>query len=135
MIRITFASLALITIAATGAASDPTSGRAAKKTTPGKMTLPAPHYLEGHWPQYFPIEEKTPSDRVIEIITWPARQIVPGIESLLRPKSASDPNFRMTQLLNESPELQQARAEMHRFWMNNQPSVLSYERLKGAIGP
>jgi len=32
-------------------------------------------------------------------------------------------------------ELRQSRAEWHRFWMNNQPSVLSYDRLNGAIGP
>jgi hypothetical protein len=31
--------------------------------------------------------------------------------------------------------LSQARREMQRFWMNNQPSVLTYERLNGAIGP
>ena len=47
----------------------------------------------------------------------------------------SDPNYRMTQLLNESEDLRQAREEGHRFWMNNQPSVLTYERLNGAIGP
>jgi len=35
----------------------------------------------------------------------------------------------------ESEDLRQAREEMHRFWMGNQPSVLSYERLNGAIGP
>lgn len=48
---------------------------------------------------------------------------------------SSDPNYRMSQLLNESEDLRQARDEMHRFWMNNQPSVLTYERLNGAIGP
>lgn len=47
----------------------------------------------------------------------------------------SDPRYRMTQLLNESEDLRQMREEIHRFWMNNQPSTLSYERLSGAIGP
>ena len=47
----------------------------------------------------------------------------------------SDPNVRMGQLLNESEDLRQAREEFHRFWMNNQPSTLTYERLHGAIGP
>ena len=47
----------------------------------------------------------------------------------------SDPNYRITQLLNESEDLRQMREEFHRFWMNNQPSTLSYERLSGAIGP
>ncbi len=41
----------------------------------------------------------------------------------------------LSQLLKESPELRKAREEFHRFWMNNQPSVLTYERLNGAIGP
>jgi hypothetical protein len=47
----------------------------------------------------------------------------------------SDPNYRMTQLMNESENLRQANQEIHRFWMNNQPSCLSYERLSGSIGP
>lgn len=47
----------------------------------------------------------------------------------------SDPNYRMKQLLNESEDLRQANDERHRFWMNNQPSTLSYDRLNGAIGP
>ena len=48
---------------------------------------------------------------------------------------SSDPNERMAQLLNESEDLRQLRMEKQRFWMNNQPSTLSYERLSGAIGP
>lgn len=48
---------------------------------------------------------------------------------------AMTPNARMTQLLNESEDMRAAREEWHRFWMNNQPSVLTYERLNGAIGP
>jgi hypothetical protein len=47
----------------------------------------------------------------------------------------SDPNYRINQLLNESEDLRQMREEIHRFWMNNQPSSLSYERLSGSIGP
>ena len=47
----------------------------------------------------------------------------------------SNPNYRVTQLLNESEDLRQMREEIHRFWMNNQPSTMSYERLNGAIGP
>jgi hypothetical protein len=39
------------------------------------------------------------------------------------------------QLLYESKNLHQARKEMQRFWMNNQPSVLESEPLKDAIGP
>jgi hypothetical protein len=47
----------------------------------------------------------------------------------------SDPNYRMKQLLNESEDLRQANEERHRWWMNNQPSCLTYDRLSGAIGP
>jgi hypothetical protein len=42
-----------------------------------------------------------------------------------------DPNLRVSQLLNESEDLRQALDEIRRFWMNNQASVLSYERLNG----
>jgi type II secretory pathway component GspD/PulD (secretin) len=35
----------------------------------------------------------------------------------------------MTQLLNESEDLRQAREEFHRFWLNNQPKVLTYEKV------
>ena len=47
----------------------------------------------------------------------------------------SDPRYRTTQLLNESEDLRQMREEIPRFWMNNQPSTMSYGRLSGAIGP
>ena len=47
----------------------------------------------------------------------------------------SDPNVRMKQLLNDSENLRQVREEKQRFWMTNQPSTLSYDRLNGAIGP
>jgi hypothetical protein len=61
--------------------------------------------------------------------------LVPNTGCLFLNRYDSDPNYRMTQLLNESEDLRQAREEFHRFWMNNQPSVLTYERLNGAIGP
>ena len=61
--------------------------------------------------------------------------VLPNTGCLFLNRYDSDPNYRAQQLLNESEDLRQAREEMHRFWMNNQPSVLSYERLNGAIGP
>ena len=61
--------------------------------------------------------------------------LVPNTGCLFLNRYDSDPNYRMSQLLNESEDLRQAREEFHRFWMNNQPSVLTYERLNGAIGP
>lgn len=47
----------------------------------------------------------------------------------------ADPNDRMMRLLFESEDLRNAREEWHRFWMNNQLSVRTYEKLHGAIGP
>jgi hypothetical protein len=61
--------------------------------------------------------------------------VTPNTGCLFLNRYDSDPNYRMNQLLNESEDLRQAREEWHRFWMNNQPSVLTYERLNGAIGP
>jgi hypothetical protein len=61
--------------------------------------------------------------------------VLPNTGCLFLNRYDSDPNVRMNQLLNESEDLRQAREEFHRFWMNNQPSVLTYERLNGAIGP
>jgi len=61
--------------------------------------------------------------------------ILPNTGCLFLNRYDSDPNTRMAELLNESEDLRQAREEWHRFWMNNQPSVLTYERLNGAIGP
>jgi hypothetical protein len=61
--------------------------------------------------------------------------VLPNTGCLFLNRYDSDPNYRMNQLLNESEDLRQAREEWHRFWMNNQPSVLTYERLNGAIGP
>jgi hypothetical protein len=61
--------------------------------------------------------------------------VLPNTGCLLLNRYDSDPNVRMGQLLNESEDLRQAREEFHRFWMNNQPSTMTYERLHGAIGP
>jgi hypothetical protein len=59
----------------------------------------------------------------------------PQIAQFILRRCEDDPNFRMQRLLNESEDLGQAREEFHRFWRNNKPSVLTAERLKGAIGP
>jgi hypothetical protein len=61
--------------------------------------------------------------------------VLPNTGCLLLNQYDSERNVRMQQLLNQSEDLRQAREEWHRFWMNNQPSVLTYERLNGAIGP
>ncbi len=61
--------------------------------------------------------------------------ILPTIGCLPLNRYDSDPNTRMTQLLNDSENLRQVRDEKSRFWMTNQPSTLTYYRLNGAIGP
>lgn len=61
--------------------------------------------------------------------------LMPNTGCLFLNRYDSEPNVRMTQLLNESEDLRQAREEWHRFWMNNQASTMTYERLNGHIGP
>ena len=61
--------------------------------------------------------------------------LLPNAGCLFLNRYDSDPNYRLQQLLNESEDLRQAREEKHRFWINNQPSTLTYDRLSGAIGP
>lgn len=46
---------------------------------------------------------------------------------------SSDPNIRMQQLLYQSEDLRQIQSEWRRFWMNDQPSHLTPERVHGGI--
>ncbi|MBL8823373.1 MAG: hypothetical protein JNJ77_12345 [Planctomycetia bacterium] len=46
---------------------------------------------------------------------------------------SSDPNLRMQELLNQSEDLRQARLEWRRFWMIDQPSHLTPERIHGGL--
>lgn len=46
---------------------------------------------------------------------------------------SSDPNIRMSQLLNQSEDLRQIMPEWRRFWLNDQPSHLTPERIHGGI--
>jgi hypothetical protein len=46
-----------------------------------------------------------------------------------------EPNVRMEQLMFESEDLRQIHNEVRRFWMNDQPSHMTYERVHGGIGP
>lgn len=46
---------------------------------------------------------------------------------------SSDPNIRMSQLLNQSEDLRQITPEWRRFWLNDQPSHLTPERIHGGI--
>ncbi len=48
---------------------------------------------------------------------------------------SSDPNTRMSQLMNQSEDLRQVEREWHRIWMNDQPSHLTPIRIHGGIAP
>jgi hypothetical protein len=48
---------------------------------------------------------------------------------------SSNPNERMDILMNHSEDLRQIKNEVRRFWMNDQPSHMTYERVHGGIGP
>jgi len=77
------------------------------------------------------IREPLLSANLVETILFPDR----ALAEFILDRTGLSAQIRMRKLLNESEDLRQARQEWHRFWMNNQPSVLSYERLNGAIGP
>lgn len=46
-----------------------------------------------------------------------------------------DPQTRTRTLMNQSEDLRQISGEVQRFWMTDQPSHLTYDRLHGGIGP
>ena len=46
-----------------------------------------------------------------------------------------DPNERMQQMLNQSEDMRQMRKEWFRFWMVDQPSHLTPDRVHGGVGP
>jgi hypothetical protein len=47
----------------------------------------------------------------------------------------ADKTERMDVLLNQSEDLRQMNGEWRRFWMNDQPSHMTYQRVHGGIGP
>ena len=51
------------------------------------------------------------------------------------PATAGDANARMEKLLFESEDLRQMHDEVRRFWGNDQPSHMTYQRVHGGIGP
>ena len=48
---------------------------------------------------------------------------------------SADPNERMQQLIYQSEDYRQIKAEWFRFWMIDQPSHMTYDRIHGGIGP
>jgi hypothetical protein len=59
--------------------------------------------------------------------------VVLGNTGCLLNQYSSDPNRRVTQLLNQSENLRQVEDEWDRFWFNDQPSHLTPERVNGGI--
>jgi hypothetical protein len=50
-------------------------------------------------------------------------------------QDSDDKNERMDILLNQSEDLRQMNGEWRRFWMNDQPSHMTYARVNGGIDP
>jgi hypothetical protein len=115
-------------LTATSSASDPSGTRRVKKAV---TNATAPTNPIAQVMAELAARERRLARDVAELLAGPQPRIV---QFMLR-RCHDDPNFRMQRLLNESEDLRQAREEFHRFWKNNQPSVLKCERLKGAIGP
>jgi hypothetical protein len=47
---------------------------------------------------------------------------------------SSDPNKRVLALINQSEDLRQIELEVERFWMVDQPSHLTPDRVHGGVG-
>ena len=47
---------------------------------------------------------------------------------------SSDPNRRILELINQSEDLRQIELEVERFWMIDQPSHLTPDRVHGGAG-
>jgi hypothetical protein len=131
MTKCTATLIGLLLVVSTGLASDPMASRPVRKFPPAPPTATNP-YLKA-------AADLDARDRIISKcigqLTLPQPRIAEAIKIQTSWRYDTDANFRMVQLLNKSEDLRQARELMHRFWMNNQPAVLTYDRLKGAIGP
>jgi hypothetical protein len=119
------AVLATLTIPADASHPTPTRKEKPRPTQSAEPPLALP----------LPIPPSTILDeRLLETILCPNRALAKWVVNRLF-GYPNDPNERMNRLLRESEDLAQAREEWHQFWMNNQPSVLTFDRLNGAIGP
>lgn len=56
-----------------------------------------------------------------------------GNSGCLMNQYASDPNIRMSQLINQSEDYRQTGEFWRRFWFNDMPSHLTPERINGGI--
>jgi len=126
MNRFLVTTLAIAILTCPTFASDPGTARIAKQAFHQRAPSSFSGNLIGLQAPKLSVPPRPLHERLIEFVVCPIKPIVQYFDS---------PSLRMTWLLEESEDLRQARQEMYRFWMNNQPSVLTYERLNGAIGP
>lgn len=69
------------------------------------------------------------------VLMLAAAVVVLGTNGCLINQYSSDPNLRMTQLINQSEDLRQIELEWVRIWHSDHPSHLTPERVDGAIQP
>ena len=127
MSRTFLALVAISCLSIEATASDPTKSRPTKNSVPASQKAPNPYLVAVANAKK--VEEHRVWSHVCELTLSPTSFVVKYY------CDEADPNDRMAKLLRESEDLRQARAEWHKFWMNNQPAVLTYERLAGGIGP
>jgi hypothetical protein len=69
------------------------------------------------------------------VLILAAAAVLIGTSGCLINEYSSDPNLRMTQLINQSEDLRQIELEWARFWFTDHPSHLTPERVDGSIQP
>jgi len=116
--------IALAMFATATLAADPTSGRVAKKIAPKNEHRPNT-YLRAAAEA-----ERREQRRIADVIELMS-STRPQLEAFVLRYQGT--NTRMSSLLHESDGM--TTADFARLRKNMQPSVLTYERLKGAIGP
>jgi hypothetical protein len=72
--------------------------------------------------------------RRILLLTAAAAVLI-GVNGCLINAYSSDPNLRMTQLINQSEDYRQIELEWARIWFTDHPSHLTHERVDGSIQP
>ena len=117
MTRFVAPAVLMALLAAPAGAADPGAGHATRKAAPRVVAKPNP------------ILQLMAAAEARE--RWTIREAVASLQFLVCPQPRFDEFVRW----KKDEDLRRAREEIHRFWMNNQPSVLTYERLPGAIGP
>ena len=58
-----------------------------------------------------------------------------NIGDLLPDQYSSDPQTRMEILMDQSEDIREIKNQWRTFWMNDQPSHMTYERAHGGVGP